>query len=289
MTNFDMSRYDVNSILESSTLPIGGAAKRLKDAEQAEMTIDGQRTDDEMSSQLTDGINNYGAGHHHGWPTVAFQQAHQPFSMHYPYGGHQQRAVWCKQEQDTDTTATTTTHSFQDLHHQLQLGNTHNFFQPNVLHNLMSMDSSSMEHSSGSNSVIYSGGGAAAADGGSAATGGGVCYGSSNIGFVMPISTVIAHEGGSHGHGNVGFGDSEVKAMGYDNMFGSTDPYHARSLYYLSQQSSTGMVKGSSSSSYDQGSGCNNWVPTAVPTLAPRTNSMAVCHGTPTFTVWNDT
>ena len=280
VTNFDMSRYDVNSILESSTLPIGGAAKRLKDAEQAEMTIDGQRTDDEMSSQLTDGINNYGA-HHHGWPTVAFQQA-QPFSMHYPYG-HQQRAVWCKQEQDPDAT-----HNFQDLH-QLQLGNTHNFFQPNVLHNLMSMDSSSMDHSSGSNSVIYSGGGAAD---GSAATGGsgsgsfqGVGYGN-NIGFVMPISTVIAHEGG-HGQGNGGFGDSEVKAIGYDNMFGSTDPYHARSLYYLSQQSSAGMVKGSSA--YDQGSGCNNWVPTAVPTLAPRTNSLAVCHGTPTFTVWNDT
>ncbi|RVW73312.1 AP2-like ethylene-responsive transcription factor BBM [Vitis vinifera] len=280
VTNFDMSRYDVNSILESSTLPIGGAAKRLKDAEQAEMTIDGQRTDDEMSSQLTDGINNYGA-HHHGWPTVAFQQA-QPFSMHYPYG-HQQRAVWCKQEQDPDAT-----HNFQDLH-QLQLGNTHNFFQPNVLHNLMSMDSSSMDHSSGSNSVIYSGGGAAD---GSAATGGsgsgsfqGVGYGN-NIGFVMPISTVIAHEGG-HGQGNGGFGDSEVKAIGYDNMFGSTDPYHARSLYYLSQQSSAGMVKGSSA--YDQGSGCNNWVPTAVPTLAPRTNNLAVCHGTPTFTVWNDT
>ncbi|CBI17594.3 unnamed protein product, partial [Vitis vinifera] len=133
VTNFDMSRYDVNSILESSTLPIGGAAKR-----------------------------------------------------------------------------------------------------------------------SGSNSVIYSGG---------------VGYGN-NIGFVMPISTVIAHEGG-HGQGNGGFGDSEVKAIGYDNMFGSTDPYHARSLYYLSQQSSAGMVKGSSA--YDQGSG------------------LAVCHGTPTFTVWNDT
>lgn len=271
MTNFDMSRYDVNSILESSTLPIGGAAKRLKDAEQAEMTIDGQRTEDEMNSQLTDGINNYGAAHHHGWPTVAFQQAHQPFSMHYPYG-HQQRAVWCKQEQDPDAT-----HSFQDLH-QLQLGNTHNFFQPSVLHNLMSMDSSSMEHSSGSNSVIYSSG---AADG-TAATGGGGSgsfYGS-NVGFVMPISTVVAHEG-SHGQGNGGFGDGEV------NMYGSTDPYHARSLYYLSQQQSAGMAKGSSA--YDQGTGCNNWVPTAVPTLAPRTNNMAVCHGAPTFTVWNDT
>lgn len=120
----------------------------------------------------------------------------------------------------------------------------------------MSMDSSSMKHSSGSNSVIYSGGGAAD---GSAATGGGsgsfqgVGYGS-NIGFVMPISTVIAHES-SHGQGNGSFGDSKVKAIGYDNIFGSTDPYHARSLYYLSQQSSAGMVRGSSA----------YWVPALAP------------------------
>ena len=37
MTNFDMNRYDVKSILESNTLPIGGgAAKRLKEAQALE-------------------------------------------------------------------------------------------------------------------------------------------------------------------------------------------------------------------------------------------------------------
>ncbi|GER38334.1 AP2-like ethylene-responsive transcription factor [Striga asiatica] len=36
VTNFDMSRYDVKAILESAALPIGGgAAKRLKEAQQA--------------------------------------------------------------------------------------------------------------------------------------------------------------------------------------------------------------------------------------------------------------
>ncbi|EEE61288.1 hypothetical protein OsJ_15374 [Oryza sativa Japonica Group] len=35
VTNFDMSRYDVKSILDSSTLPVGGAARRLKEAEVA--------------------------------------------------------------------------------------------------------------------------------------------------------------------------------------------------------------------------------------------------------------
>ncbi|XP_021281898.1 AP2-like ethylene-responsive transcription factor BBM [Herrania umbratica] len=273
VTNFDMSRYDVKSILESSTLPIGGAAKRLKDVEQAEMALDVQRADDDnMSSQLTDGINNYGAAHH-GWPTIAFQQA-QPFSMHYPYG----QRVWCKQEQDSDTN-----HTFQDLH-QLQLGSTHNFFQPSVLHNLMAMDSSSMEHSSGSNSVIYCNGGGGDAAGSNGASGSyqGVGYGG-NGGYMIPMGTVVASDSNQN-QGN-GFGDNEVKTLGYENMYGSADPYHSRNLYYLSQQSSTGGVK---ASSYDQASACNNWVPTAVPTIAQRSSNMAVCHGAQTFTVWND-
>lgn len=282
MTNFDMSRYDVKSILESSTLPIGGAAKRLKDVDQAEITVDhaAHRTtdDDNLSSQLTDGISNYHGNH--GWPTLAFQQ---PFSMHYPYG----QRVWCKQEQDSDPT----NHGFQELHpHQFQSGNnnTHNFFQPNsVLHNLMGMDSTSMEHSSGSNnSVIYSSGGGH--------ENGGVGYnGSSSTtttgGYVIPMATVINSNENQNNHGNSGFGDNDqVKALGYENLFGATDPYHGRNLYYLSQQSAVGVVK--ASSAYDQGSACNNWVPTAVPALGPRSSNMAaVCHGAPTFTVWNDT
>ncbi|XVF41447.1 hypothetical protein PTKIN_Ptkin01aG0280700 [Pterospermum kingtungense] len=279
VTNFDMSRYDVKSILESSTLPIGGAAKRLKDVEQAEMAIEVHRADDDnMSTHLSDGINTYGAAHH-GWPTIAFQQA-QPFSMHYPYG----QRVWCKQEQaDSDAN-----HTFQDLH-QLQLGSTHNFFQPSVMHNLMAMDSSSMEHSSGSNSVIYSNGGTCSdgAAGSNGANGSyqGVGYGG-NGGYVIPLSTVIASD--SNQNQGTGYGDNEVKALGYENMYGSADPYHSRNLYYLSQQSSSGT--GEKGSTYDQASACNNWVPTAVPTIAQRSGNMAaVCHGAPSFTVWNDT
>lgn len=45
VTNFDMNRYDVKSILESNTLPIGGgAAKRLKEAQAMESS----RKRDEM-------------------------------------------------------------------------------------------------------------------------------------------------------------------------------------------------------------------------------------------------
>ncbi|KAI8556029.1 hypothetical protein RHMOL_Rhmol05G0221200 [Rhododendron molle] len=269
VTNFDMSRYDVKSILESSTLPIGGAAKRLKDAEQAEMTIDAQMStsDDALStSHLANGIPNYGTAHHHGWPTIAFPQA-QPYSMHYPYV---QQRVWCKQEQDDNST-----HTFQDLN-QIQLGNTHNFFhQPtSVLHNLMSLESSNLDHSSGSNSAVYSSGGGSD----------GIGYG----GFGIPMATVIAQEG-NNGQGN-GYGDhNDIKMLGYDTVFGSSDPnYQARNLYYLQQQSSAGGAM-KASGVYDQGSACNNWVPTAVPTLATRANNMALCHGAQNFTVWNDT
>jgi len=270
-----MSRYDVKSILESSTLPIGGAAKRLKDveAQAAEMTVEGQRRDIDhhdniTSSQLSDGTNGY-----HGWPTLAFQQQ-QPYSMHYPtpYG----QRVWCKQEQDSDNV-----HGFQDhLHHQLQLGDTHNFFQQSsVLHNLMGMESGSMEHSSAgsNNSVIYS----------SSSQGGGNGYGSHIGGYVIPMSTVIGnndhhqqhHQGNSNGFVGESDEEQQVKALGYDqnHVFASTDiPYHhaRNNVYYLSHQSSVlpaGVVKASAydhhDHDHDQSSTCNNWVPTAVPTV----------------------
>ncbi|KAK8541800.1 hypothetical protein V6N12_014423 [Hibiscus sabdariffa] len=277
VTNFDMSRYDVKSILESSALPIGGNVKRLKDVEQAGMVLDLQRTDgaeNMMTTHLSDGINGYGAtASHHGWPAaIAFQQA-QPFSMHYPYG----QRVWCKQDLDSDAN-----HTFQDLH-QLQLGSTHNFFQPSVLHNLMAMDSSSMEHSSGSNSnsVIYSNGGTG--DDGPHGSYQGIGYRGGGGGYAIPLGTVVANGSDNNQNQSNGLGDNEVKAIGYDhNMYGSADPnYHSRNLYYVSQQSST-TTSGVTSAA------CNNWVPTAVPTIAQRSSNMAVCHGTPTFT-WNDT
>ncbi|KAF6161841.1 hypothetical protein GIB67_001139 [Kingdonia uniflora] len=257
VTNFDMTRYDVNSIIESSTLPIGGAAKRLKEAEMTEASVNARRTvDDNITSQLTEGINNY-----HGWPTISFQQA-QPLSVHYPYS--QQRG-WCKQEQDQ-----VPTHNFQDLH-QLQLGNTHNFFQPNVLHNLMSLDSSSMEHSSGSNSVMYSSGGGSGS-GGSNGSYQGIVGGN----YIIPMGMVM----GDQSNPNQG-----SSLEGYDSILGSsTDPYQAarNNAYFLSQQSSPhDTVK---THAYD-----NSWMTNAVQAVAPRTSNLAVCHGAPTYSAWNDT
>ena len=259
MTNFEINRYDVKNILESSTLPIGGAAKRLKEAEQAQMTLEALRTEDSSSltSHLTNGMQTYGS-HHNNWPTIAFQQAKSPIAMHYPYGDHQR--LWCKQEvPDVDSSS----QSYQGFH-QLQLGSSnHNFFQPSVLHNLMNLDSSSMEHSSGSNNAVMYGNG---------------------TGYGIPMGTIIPQEAP---HPHLGLGESSEGT--YDNPYGATDPYSSRSLYYLSQHSENGgSVK--ETSVYDQGSACNNWIPTAVPTaLVQKTNSLGNCHGAGSFTAWNDT
>ncbi|CAI9787160.1 unnamed protein product [Fraxinus pennsylvanica] len=278
VTNFEISRYDVKSILESSTLPIGGAAKRLKDAENAELALDIQRraSNGNPISHLTDGLNGY----NNGWPNaIAFHQP-QPLSMPYTYP--QQRYLWCKQEHDLEVNRNIRNiHNIHDLH-QLHSGNMQNFLQPSVLHNLMSLDSSSMEHDSGSNSLVYSNGAGGDSNRHSASYQLGEVNGN-NGNFAVPMGMVLVQEGLSQNQTN-GFGENEVKPF----MFGSGDPYQTRNLMsYESQQSSDGMEK---ASVYDQASAtCNNWMPTGVPTLAARPNNVVVCHGGSTFTVWNDT
>ncbi|KAF5810043.1 putative transcription factor AP2-EREBP family [Helianthus annuus] len=182
VTNFEINRYDVKCILESTTLPIGGAAKRLKDAEKAAATElliraakDDHLTTHEGYATMT-------------WPSSIDYQHHQamaqaqtqPFSMQYPqhYNTSNQQRLWCKQEQQPDG------QSFQDLHQ---------FFQPSpnssVLHNLMSLDSSSMEHS-------YSSGGGG---------GGGddlvMGYGGTGSGYMMANTTNT--DSSQHGDGSL--------------------------------------------------------------------------------------
>ncbi|KAJ8465784.1 hypothetical protein OPV22_028336 [Ensete ventricosum] len=111
VTNFDMSRYDVKAILKSSTLPVGGAAKRLDEiSDDTEASVDGS-----MASHFTETLG--------GWPAIAFRQGHPLSFFHYPYG---QPSSWFKQEQG----ATTAARRLQDLQ-QFNLGiNTQTFFQP---------------------------------------------------------------------------------------------------------------------------------------------------------------
>ncbi|XP_062221075.1 AP2-like ethylene-responsive transcription factor BBM [Phragmites australis] len=210
VTNFDMSRYNVKSILESSTLPVGGAARRLKDAvehTEAGATIWRADMDGGVISQLADvGMGGY-ASYHHGWPTIAFQQP-SPLSVHYPYG--QPSRGWCKPEQDAAVAATA--QSLQDLQ-QLHLGSAaHNFFQVS------------------SSSTAYNGGGPSGYQG----------LGGNS--FMIPSSTVVADQGHSstaNQGSTCSYGDEEGKLIGYDTMVASAgDPYAAaRSGYQFSQGS----------------------------------------------------
>ncbi|XLR62691.1 hypothetical protein HN51_005994 [Arachis hypogaea] len=277
VTNFDMNRYDVKSILESSTLPIGGAAKRLKDMDNGDLiNVDNsvhqrQHQEDHSnninSHSLTDGINNFvtaaAATHHGGWPaSLAFH--HYP--ANYGSSSSSSQRFWCKQEQDSSD-QNNVSHNFHQEIHPLQLGgSTHNFFQ----HGIMTLDhSASMDNnnSSGSSSVVYGGGG-----------GGGDVNG-----YVFQMGAVIGND------------NNEIKGLGYESVFGSEayNQTHGRHLYYQQQSSTMDhnnngavVVKGSP---YDHhhhhGGGSNNWVPTAIPTLAA---SRGLCHGAPPFTLLHE-
>ncbi|XP_074293836.1 AP2-like ethylene-responsive transcription factor BBM [Silene latifolia] len=143
VTNFEINRYDVKSILESTNLPIGGAAKRLKEVEEFNSTDSNNNAQilrPAITATTEIGIPNYGS-----WPGIAFQQAH-PVTMqtmqYHPYGnnaGQVQERVWCKQEQDPDSIGS---NHYSDLSQQVQMGHhgTHNFFQ---MDNLMGSGSDS--------------------------------------------------------------------------------------------------------------------------------------------------
>ncbi|KAF0918746.1 hypothetical protein E2562_026055 [Oryza meyeriana var. granulata] len=222
VTNFDMSRYDVKSILESSTLPVGGAARRLKEAaDHAEAGATIWRAD--MDGGVISGLADVGMGaytsYHHGWPTIAFQQP-SPLAVQYPYGQAPSRG-WCKPEQDAAVAAAA--HSLQDLQ-QLHLGSAaaaHNFF-----------------HASSSSTVYNSGNGGAASG----------YQGLGGNAYLMPASTVVADQGHSSTAPNQGstcsYGnDEQVKLIGYDAMAMASaggDPYAtARSGYQLLQGSAS--------------------------------------------------
>ncbi|KAF7017231.1 unnamed protein product [Triticum aestivum] len=209
VTNFEMSRYDVKSILEGSTLPVGGAARRLKEAaELAEAGVWRAEDGSIVSHLQADAM----AGYHHGWPTsIAFgshqqQQSAAQLALHYPYGVGGQARGWCKPEQDAVIAAG---HGGQDMQ-ELHLGSggsTHNFFQP------------------ASRTAVYGNGG------------GGAWYqGLGGNAYMMPVGTVVDAD---QGHSGSTATTEEGRLVGYGAEAG-VDPYAAmRRAYELSQGSSS--------------------------------------------------
>ncbi|KAL8533008.1 hypothetical protein ACS0TY_009315 [Phlomoides rotata] len=128
VTNFEINRYDVKTIMESNTLPIGGgASKRLKDVTE--------NTQMQLSDKHTNGDSM------HGCPAVAFQA--QPLSI-YPFA-HQR--MWSKHVQDSDVGD-----GFNDPY-QLQLGSNEGFLDND---RMISVDSTPVEQSSSLSSSVGS-------------------------------------------------------------------------------------------------------------------------------------
>ena len=101
VTNFDMSRYDVKSIMESSALPVGGTTKCLKDVhDQSDMGMNSSGADSAShmtatTKLLTDGIGSYGNENYgySGWSPSAMMRIPLQFS-----NGQEHSRLWCKPE-----------------------------------------------------------------------------------------------------------------------------------------------------------------------------------------------
>ncbi|XP_030472309.2 AP2-like ethylene-responsive transcription factor BBM [Syzygium oleosum] len=301
VTNFDMSRYDVKTILESTNLPIGAAAKRLKEAEQSvpaiagHITLGGSHEHHNFVSgsplsafwpytTFKGGTTDYGDFLHaqaqaQAWMSNSNMQhaINRHHQLPSPYGyGHVQRAWPCKQEQEDD-------YCYSNSN---TINTTHNFFnhQPASSNSLLlsTTDSSnnnidspiSMEQSSSSNSLVYGGNGFNNA----------AAYGNNNhSGLGIPVGTVLASNGIGHHHQNqhteqfrvneTKDNDGLAKVIGYGQQNHIQDDCNHEH--------------------YQQGGGYElGWLPTAVPTTTTLFSSnncaMHQVEASP-FAVWKDT
>uniref|UniRef100_A0A8I6X4N3 AP2/ERF domain-containing protein n=1 Tax=Hordeum vulgare subsp. vulgare TaxID=112509 RepID=A0A8I6X4N3_HORVV len=285
VTNFDMTRYDVKSILDSTALPIGSAAKRLKDAEAATASSLAQQQHHAgvVSGYDIGALAAYGAAYHHhhpsvagaaAWPTIAFQALPQQQvssvgggHMYHPYAHAQPLRGWCKQEPDHAVIAAA--HSLQELHH-LNLGagaGAHDFFSQHAQSmqqqhgghgSIDNAAGASLEHSTGSNSVVYNNGAVES--------------------FMLPMSTTTtatashAHEQAAAAHAHA----RAVAAQAYSGGNMSRDHDDGKIAYENYLVSTAEAYSGGRMAA---------WTPASAP---PATSSSDMT-GTQLFSVWNDT
>lgn len=151
VTNFDMNRYDVKSILESSTLPIGGgAAKRLKEAQ----AIESSRKREEVAVRPTFQYGNPSSSKLQSYPLIHQLDQPQPLlTLQNPdisQYTHDQQQFHQSYMQPLP---------LQSLHPNFY----HNYLQsnPSWIHGLMNMGPSSsvsvMDHNSGNSIGHYTG------------------------------------------------------------------------------------------------------------------------------------
>lgn len=164
VTNFDMNRYDVKSILESNSLPIGGgAAKRLKEAQ----AIESSRKREEMLA--------LGSAFHYGSSstgTVLPLQAYHSL-MQQPYDQQPQPLLTLQPEISQYSQEHQFNHSYiqtqlqlhqqsaVDSYNNSQLYNSYLQNNPSYLHGFMNMGSSSsvLDNNGSSSNGSFSTGG----------------------------------------------------------------------------------------------------------------------------------
>lgn len=304
VTNFDMNRYDVKSILESTTLPVG-TVRRLKDVayqhhqqgqghHRATPTDIFQGADFLRNGSLTNPYENHAGGgtmatvlggiHSYsdtaGWPSVpgtalSLPQAAPggPFPL-YGYGQSVQRTWGCKQEQqdqDADDNS-----AFNHRHHHFSSSGvsntTHNFFQPvdSAGSSMMMLPPNYLMNSaavvSNPDFQVLS-----------------TAY-ASNAGEYGSVNDHHNHDNGND-HRSVMYGSSAENAAAYGNYQAAA----AARILYQSNHS----TDGSSGDRYV------SWVPTGIPMAGSsssntssrsspvgNTNMSMNRHEAPTFTVW---
>jgi len=255
VTNFDMSRYDVKSIMESSALPVGGTTKCLKDVhDQSDMGMNSSGADSAShmtatTKLLTDGIGSYGNENYgySGWSPSAMMRIPLQFS-----NGQEHSRLWCKPEQDSAVVAAA--HNLQHLQHFPSPGGTHDFFHPSHVQDVTGVADVSSP-SVDPNSFLYNG-----------VVG---YHGSMGGGYAMPVATLV---------------DSNHATSSYGVEEGTSELYSGQNLYYLSQ-ASPGANTGKADAYEQQGVGYESWVP-SVPVISQKDPNVTVCHGTPLFSVW---
>ncbi|KAK6937104.1 AP2/ERF domain [Dillenia turbinata] len=167
VTNFDMSRYDVKSILESNTLPIGGgAAKRLKEAQ----AIESSRKREEMialsSSFQYGGGGSSSSSRLYTYPLMqqAFDHQPQPLLTLQSQDNSQYTQDPHFQQNYTQTQLQLHQQSASYLHQPTHASQCYNAYvqnNPALLHGLMNMGWSSnsvMENNGSSSGSTYNGG-----------------------------------------------------------------------------------------------------------------------------------
>ncbi|CAI0412625.1 unnamed protein product [Linum tenue] len=211
VTNFDMNRYDVKSILESNTLPIGGgAAKRLKEAQALE------------SSRKREEMIALGSTYPYAAAAAGGSSRLQAYSLMQPTAYEAQPLLTLQNAPDIssyDAAAAASFHQNNYLQTQLHLANqsaaatsyqggssTSQFYSsylqsnPGMLHGLMNMEAgSNNNNNSGGGSGGFLGSGLGMATGGSGGSGGPGSGGEEGVGALVKVDYDMPSTGGYGG------------------------------------------------------------------------------------------